>query len=124
MIWGFPGATGERVLWMWALGGRFEALLGLGGVGVFLLHPGVKPFLDLLSGFAGKPPWVYRLWLWLSGLGPALVAGLPGIFVPLVLDAVPTFGGIGMNYPTFSRVQDNGRVPPALRPVLAQKPEL
>src|SRR5260370_30335174 len=109
---------------MSALRRRIEAFLGLEGVSDFLLHPGVKPFLDILSRFAGKPPWVYRLWLWLSGLGPALVAGLPSIFVPLVLDAVQAFGGIGMKYTTFSPVQETGGDPPPPRRDPPQKPEL
>jgi hypothetical protein len=94
------------------------------GVSSFLLHPGVKPFLDLLSRFAGKPSLAYRLWLWLSGLGPALVAALRSIFVPLVLDLVSSFGAIGMNYTTFSRVQNTGGDPAALRAYLAQRQAL
>jgi hypothetical protein len=107
-----------------ALRRRIEAFLDMEGVSNFLRHPGVRPFLDLLSRFAGKPPWVYRLWLWLSGLGPALVAALRSILVPLLLDVVSYFGGIGMNYTTFSRVQNTGGDPAAQRAYLAQRQEL
>lgn len=122
--YGFPSATVEKVRLLLALRRRIEAFLDLEGVSNFLRHPGVKPFLDLLSRFAGKPPWVYRLWLWLSGLGPALVAALRSILVPLLLDVVSFFGGIGMNYTTFSRVQNTGGDPAALRGYLAQRQDL
>jgi uncharacterized membrane protein YphA (DoxX/SURF4 family) len=122
--YGFPSATVEKVRLMLALRRRIEAFLEIEGVNSFLLHPGVKSFLDLLSRFAGKASWVYRLWLWLSGLGPTLVAALRSVFVPLVLDLVSYFGGIGMNYTTFSRVQNTGGDPAALRAYLAQRQEL
>ena len=122
--YGFPSATVEKVRLMMAVRRRIEGFLDMEGVSKFLLHPGVKPFLDLLSRYAGKPPWVYRLWVWLSGLGPALVAGLRSIFVPLVLDAVQAFGAVGMNYTTYSRVLDTGGDPTAQRQYLAQRQEL
>lgn len=117
---GFPSATVEKVRLQSALRRRIEAFLDLEGTRKFLLYPGVKPFLDLLSRFAGKPPWVYRLWVWFSGLGPALVAALRSVFVPVVLDVVQAFGGIGMNYTTFSRVDNTGGDPSTQLQYLAQ----
>jgi len=122
--YGFPRATVEKVRLMGALSRSIQAFLALEGVSNFLLHPGVRPFLDILSRYAGKPPWVYRLWVWFSGLGPALVAGLRSIFVPVVLRVVEAFGGVGMNYTTFSRVQDTGGDPATQRRYLAQRQEL
>lgn len=122
--YGFPSATVRKVRLLLTLRRGIEAFLNLEGVRSFLLHPGVKPFLDHLSRFAGKPPWLYRVWVWFSGLPAALVAGLRSIFVPPLLNLVEAFGGIGMNYKTFPRVQDTGGDPKTLRQYLAQRQAL
>jgi len=122
--YGFPRATVEKVRLMEVLSRSIQAFLGLEGVSNFLLRPGVRPFLDVLSRFAGKPPWVYRLWVWFAGLGPALVAFLRSIFVPVVLRLVEAFGAVGMNYTTFSRVLNTGGDPADQLRYLAQRQEL
>ncbi|HXK06963.1 MAG TPA: DoxX family membrane protein [Verrucomicrobiae bacterium] len=121
---GFPSATVEKVRLMAALRRRMERFLDLPDVSGFLMRPGVKPFLDLLSRFAGRPPWIYRLWVWLSGLPPALVAALRSVLVPPLLDLVQAFGGIGMNYTTFSRVDNTGGDPVAQLQYVAQRQAL
>jgi uncharacterized membrane protein YphA (DoxX/SURF4 family) len=121
---GFPSARVEKVRLLFALRQRIQAFLDLECVSNFWMHPGVKPFLDHLARFAGRPPWVYRLWVWFSGLGPALVAGLRAIFVPPLLNVVEAFGAIGMNYTTFPRVEDTGGEPPIQRQYLAQRQAL